>query len=171
MRSKFWGTDRRRARGVAAVELALILPFLTILVLGLIDYGYFFYIGINATEAARTAAVQASATAAAMNAGAGPANCGDPNISLVTSGSPAPSPLPAPAQAGYDYMKNQVSTAIANDTVVIVSCATIAGAPAKYVFSIQVVVTFPPPSGSVHFGLPRSGNNLVYTTHALWRWY
>lgn len=165
MRSKFWGTDRRRARGVAAVELALILPFLTILVLGLIDYGYFFYIGINATEAARTAAVQASATAAAMNGGTGPANCSDPNISLVTSSGSAP------AQAGVAYMNAQVSTAIGSDTVVTVSCATIAGAPAKYVFSIQVVVTFPPPSGSVHFGLPRSGNNLVYTTHPLWRWY
>ncbi|HVV52690.1 MAG TPA: TadE/TadG family type IV pilus assembly protein [Polyangia bacterium] len=171
MRSKLAWIHRRRARGVAAIELALVLPFLAILVLALVDYGYYFYIGINATEAARAAAAQATTTAETMNGGAGPTSCTDPNIGLVTSGSPAPSPLPAPAQAGVDYMTNQVSSAIGNDTLVLVQCATTSASPAKTVFSIQVQVTFPPPSGAVHFGLPKSGNNLVYKTSLLWRWY
>jgi Flp pilus assembly protein TadG len=162
-------TSRSRELGVAAIEFALILPFIAVIVLALVDYGYYFYIGVNATEAARAAAVQASATAAAMNAGAGPTGCAsDPNIGLVTSGSPAPSPLPAPAQAGVTYMTNQVNSTIGGGTLVLVTCATTTSG-AQLAFSIQVQVTFAPPSGTVHFGLPRSGNNLVYTTPKLWR--
>src|SRR6185312_10474202 len=146
---------RSRERGVAVVELALILPFIAMIVLALVDYGYYFYIGINATEAARTAAVQASATASAMHGGTGPTSCTDASIGLVTSGSPAPSPLPAPAQAGKDYMTNQVNSTIGNGTLVLVTCATTTSG-AHMAFSIQVQVTFAPPSGTVHFGLPRS---------------
>jgi Flp pilus assembly protein TadG len=172
MRLNLWRTKTSRSRelGVAAIEFALLLPFIAVIVLALVDYGYYFYIGVNATEAARTAAVQASATAASMNAGAGPTGCGDSNISLVTSGSPAPSPLPAPAQAGKNYMTNQVNSTIGGGTLVLVSCApTTTGS--QTAFSVQVQVTFAPPSGTVHFGLPRSGSNLVYKTPLLWRRY
>ncbi len=173
MRPNPWRTKTSRSRelGVAAIEFALLMPFIAVIVLALVDYGYYFYIGINATEAARVAAVQASTTAAAMNAGAGPAGCttaAEPNIGLVVSGSPAPSPLPAPAQAGKDYMTNQVSSTIGSGTLVLVTCATTTSG-SQTAFSIQVQVTFAPPSGSVHFGLPRSGNNLVYNTPLLWR--
>jgi Flp pilus assembly protein TadG len=161
---------RPRSRGVAAVEFALILPFIAVIVLALVDYGYYFYIGINATEAARTAAVQASTTAAALNAGAGPTSCGDVNIGQVTNawnGSPAG----APALAARSYMTTQVNSTIGGNTTATIACSTVGTTPAKYMFSIQVTVTFAPPSGSVHFGLPRSGNNLVYKTNTLWRWY
>jgi hypothetical protein len=67
-------------------------------------------------------------------------------------------------------MTNQVNSTIGGNTTASIACASV-GTPAKYMFSIRVTVTFAPPSGSVHFGLPRSGNNLVYTTKALWRWY
>ena len=164
-------TNRSRARelGVSVVELALILPFIALIVLALVDYGYYFYIGINASEAARTAAVVASNPAAAMHGGTGPTSCTDPSIGLVKSGlSPVPSPLPAPAQAGVDYMTNQVNSTIGNGTRVLVNCApTTAGG--QTAFSIQVLVTFAPPSGTVHFGLPRSGTNLLYKTPTLWR--
>ena len=158
---------RNRDRGVAAIEFALILPFIAVIVLALVDYGYYFYIGINATEAARAAGIQATAAAAALNGGTGPAGvpspCNDVNISNVTGPAPA-----APAKAAKDYMTAQVNSTIGNNTVATVACAlTTSGS--QTAFSIRVQVTFAPPSGTVHFGLPRSGNNLVYTTQTLWR--
>jgi Flp pilus assembly protein TadG len=162
---------RPRARGVAAIEFALILPFIAVIVLALIDYGYYFYIGVNATEAARTAAVQASATAQSLNGNTGPIappnGCSDLAIGLVTGVSPA-----APAKAAKDYMTAQVNSTIGGNTTATVGCSTAGtGLSMKTVFSVQVQVVFAPPSGTVHFGLPRSGNNLVYTTKTLWRWY
>ena len=167
MRLNLWRTKTSRSRelGVAAIEFALLLPFIAVIVLALVDYGYYFYIGVNATEAARTAAVQASATAAAMNGGNGPTSCGDMNISLVTGAAPA-----LPAQTGKNYMTTQVNATIGGNTTVTVACApTTTGL--QTAFSIKVQVLFAPPSGTVHFGLPRSGSNLVYTTPLLWRRY
>jgi Flp pilus assembly protein TadG len=165
MRLNPWRTKRSRSRerGVAAIEFALLLPFIAVILLALVDYGYYFYIGVNATEAARTAAVQASATAAAMNGGTGPTGCGDTLIAVVTGAAPA-----APAQAGKNYMITQVNATIGGNTTVTVACVpTTSGS--QTAFSIQVRVVFAPPSGTVHFGLPRSGSNLVYTTPLLWR--
>jgi Flp pilus assembly protein TadG len=156
-------TTPSRERGVAAIEFALLLPFIAMIVLALVDYGYYFYIGINATEAARTAAVQASATASAMHGGTGPTSCTDASIALVTGAAPA-----APAQAAKDYMTAQVNSTIGNNTTATVACApTTSGG--QTAFSIQVQVTFAPPSGTIHFGLPRSGTSLVYNTPKLWR--
>jgi Flp pilus assembly protein TadG len=164
-------TKRSRARGVAAIEFALLLPFIAVIVLALVDYGYYFYIGVNATEAARTAAVQVTATADAMNGGAGPTGCGDTNIGLVTNAATA-TPPGAPAVAAKAYMTAQVNSTLGGNTTATVACSTAGtGGSTKTVFSVQVQVLFAPPSGSIHFGLPRSGNNLVYTTKALWRWY
>jgi len=164
MRPNPWRTKTSRSRelGVAAIEFALLMPFIAVIVLALVDYGYYFYIGINATEAARTAAVQASATAATMNAGAGPSGCGDTNIALVTAAAAVP------AQAGKNYMTTQVNATIGGNTTATVACATTTSG-AQTAFSIQVQVVFAPPSGTVHFGLPRSGSNLVYKTPLLWR--
>jgi Flp pilus assembly protein TadG len=47
---------RKRERGVAAVEFALILPVFLALVLGAIDFGYFFYVTEVVTNAAREGA-------------------------------------------------------------------------------------------------------------------
>jgi Flp pilus assembly protein TadG len=44
---------RPRSRGVAALELALSLTFLVPLLMGMLDFGYYFYIATNAEEAAR----------------------------------------------------------------------------------------------------------------------
>ena len=64
----FVARRRQRQEGVAAVEFALVLPFLIILLMGLIDFGHLFF-SVNtitnaAREAARRAAVQDSATSA-----------------------------------------------------------------------------------------------------------
>jgi Flp pilus assembly protein TadG len=60
---------RQRSRGVAALELALSLTFLVPLLMGTLDFGYYFYIATNAEEAARAGvreAVLASAGAACL---------------------------------------------------------------------------------------------------------
>lgn len=64
---------RRGQRGAAAVEFALVLPLLMLLVLGTIDWGFYFFIEQVATnaarEGARVGAVVGDATAADPCAG------------------------------------------------------------------------------------------------------
>lgn len=48
--------QRRLARGVAAVEFALVLPVLLALLLGIFDYGYVFFVRLGMTNAAREGA-------------------------------------------------------------------------------------------------------------------
>ena len=47
---------RSKERGAAAIEFALSLLILLPLVLGILDYGYYFYVSMAATEATRLAA-------------------------------------------------------------------------------------------------------------------
>jgi len=57
---------RDKSRGVAALEFALSLTFLVPLLMGMLDFGYYFWISTNAEEAARAGvrdAVRASAGA------------------------------------------------------------------------------------------------------------
>ena len=64
---------RQKQRGAAAVEVALWLPILATLVCGMMDYGYYFWVSITATEAARVAARTASSAAVGACANAVPA--------------------------------------------------------------------------------------------------
>ena len=62
--------DRRRHRrleGAAAVEFALILPLFSLLLLGLIDFGHFFFTMNTITHAAREAARRASVQTTTAN--------------------------------------------------------------------------------------------------------
>jgi Flp pilus assembly protein TadG len=58
----------RQARGAAAIEFALVLPLLLALVLGAIDWGYYFFVEqvvVNAArEGARVGTLQSNATQA-----------------------------------------------------------------------------------------------------------
>lgn len=58
----------RRRRGAAALEFALVLPLLLVLVLGAIDWGYYFFVEqvvVNAArEGARVGTLQSNATLA-----------------------------------------------------------------------------------------------------------
>ncbi len=47
---------RRKEGGAAAVEFALVVPLLATLVLGIIQYGWYFYVANNTSAAAREAA-------------------------------------------------------------------------------------------------------------------
>jgi Flp pilus assembly protein TadG len=69
MRVKGWGFDRRaraRDRGANLVEFAIVMPFLLLLLLGIIEFGYFLAefndVRHGAREGARSAAVNAGDT-------------------------------------------------------------------------------------------------------------
>ena len=65
------GHARSRQRGIAAIEFGLVMPILCLLIFGLIDYGYWFTIGLAATNAAREGARSATTIAGACpNGGA-----------------------------------------------------------------------------------------------------
>jgi Flp pilus assembly protein TadG len=140
---------RSRERGAAAVEFALVLPFIVILMLGMLDYGYYFYVGVNATEAARAAAMQAVQTAQAQHSGAGIANCADASVANVV-GPPNPS---APAAAATAYMTTNMNATIAGYTTTTVTCDA---KPTNPSWKVYVQVDFPPASGFMHPGLPAS---------------
>lgn len=53
-------SKRLRERGVAAIEFALSLVFLVPLMLGMADYGYYFYIAVNVVEAEQAGAIASS---------------------------------------------------------------------------------------------------------------
>lgn len=56
------GARRREDRGAAAVEFALVLPVLCLIVLGTIDWGWYFYLSQVVTNAAREGARAGSLT-------------------------------------------------------------------------------------------------------------
>lgn len=60
------GRGKARQRGAAAVEFALVLPFLLMMVLGTIDWGWYFFVREVVTNAAREGA-RAGAVATAAN--------------------------------------------------------------------------------------------------------
>jgi len=53
---RFAGRLLREQRGTAAVEFAILLPVLCALILGMIDYGYFFFLNSTVVNAAREGA-------------------------------------------------------------------------------------------------------------------
>jgi hypothetical protein len=62
-----------RQRGAVAVEFALVLPLLLLLVLGGIDWGYYFFVGEIAANAAREGARAAAVSRAANPCAGAPA--------------------------------------------------------------------------------------------------
>ena len=54
---------RRAERGLALVEFALTVPLFLVLLLGMLDYGYYFYVAVGATNAAREGARQCTLVA------------------------------------------------------------------------------------------------------------
>lgn len=58
---------RRRARGASVLEMALVLPVLLMLSLGVVDYGYYFFVK-NTVQGAASAGVRAASTPGATNA-------------------------------------------------------------------------------------------------------
>ncbi|MCZ7664093.1 MAG: pilus assembly protein [Thermoleophilia bacterium] len=95
--TRYQTTDPRRVceSGAALVEFALVLPVLLILVMGIIDFGLYFYNDLQLTQVARDAARYASvgnvadASSAITNARLVSTTLDPPVIDPGTSGNPA----------------------------------------------------------------------------------
>ena len=138
------GSNRWSERGAAAIELALTLPIVALIVLGTLDFGYYFYVGVNATEAARTGIMQAVTSAKTANAGGPIPNCANANTASV---------ITAAQNAAVAYMTANMNATMAGYTTATVTCVT---SPANPSWKIIVQVDFPPASGKVRLGLPAS---------------
>ena len=142
---------RQRSRGVAALEFALSLTFLVPLLMGTLDFGYYFYIGTNAEEAARAgvrAAVRASGGAACALTGAAIKAAGEtPAVGTGAAG--------CIGGAAYCYMNEpplSMGGAGGNTTVQLL-CLT---APVNPTWTITVQVDFWPATTFCKWMMPAS---------------
>jgi len=122
----------RRDGGVAAVELALVLPLVLLLVLGMIDYGWYFFVDLAATNAAREGARVATTW---------PGAC--PNSDAIAAGAAAVS-------ASMDRI------GLAGKTQVSASCGAAPGGTDPQ-FRFDVRVDFPRLTGFPLVPMPSSG--------------
>jgi Flp pilus assembly protein TadG len=123
---------KSNARGVAAIEFALILPVFLLLALGMIDYGWYFFIDLTATNASREAARIATTF---------PGAC--PNGDAVTM-----------AQSTAKAKMTTIGQG-ANTTVTVTCNNSVAGDPE---FQVDVEVNFPQLTGYTLIPLPRQGS-------------
>jgi Flp pilus assembly protein TadG len=148
---------RQRSRGVAALELALSLTFLVPLLMGTLDFGYYFYIGTNAEEAARAgvrAAVRASGGAACALTGAAVKAAGE--TPAVGSGAAG-----CIGGAAYCYMNEPPLSmgGAGSNTTVTLTCltpTTVPPAPVNPTWRITVQVDFWPATTFCKWMMPAS---------------
>jgi Flp pilus assembly protein TadG len=116
---------RARDEGAAALELAMLLPMLAMLLLGMFDYGKYMWVAIYATQAAREGARELSLTSVGNCATSAKVN---PAITLEqgTTG------------AAKLYM-NQIGLSTA--TTVTATCVT---SPVDPTWQVALQVDFPP---------------------------
>ena len=141
---------RERSRGVAALELALSLVFLMPLMLSVLDYGYYFYVGSNAEDAARAGVRQA----VRLSAGG---NCAVTQAAVIAAGQ-LPAVGSGPTCTGgsaYCYMNEPPLSmgGAAGYTTVTLSCLMAGGNPQ---WTINLTVDFPPAIGFVAPWMPPS---------------
>jgi len=144
---------RQRSRGVAALELALSLTFLVPLLMGTLDFGYYFYIGTNAEEAARAGvreAVLASAGAACVSGASTAAKVQGER--LATGGGTGTA---CNGGAAACYMNEPPLSMGANggNTTVTLTCVT---APVDPTWTISVQVDFWPATTFCKWLMPAS---------------
>jgi Flp pilus assembly protein TadG len=117
--------------GVAALEFALLLPLLTMLLLGMFDYGKYMWVSINATQAAREGARELSLISIG--------NC------ISTNFTAAKNLEESNSGAAKTYM-NQIGLQTA--TTVTATCTLVTGYSTTYpVWKVFLQVDFPPLMG------------------------
>jgi len=159
--SKRQALPRDRERGVAVLEFTLSLVFLAPLLMAALTFGYYFYVGSNAEEAARQGLKQASILGGGLACAAPPA-CNPAVNPFVT----APATLATcaagtgPAAACYMHA-DPLFLGGASNTNVTCRCAN---TPVGPQYTIIVQVDFAPSMGSFRYVLPAgSGTNVRYT--------
>ena len=153
---------RDRSKGVAVLELTLSLVFLVPLMMATLDFGYYFYVGANAQEAARQGVLQAVGLAGGCP---GPVNvqttCPAPVTSVVTkmaSGTgtacASASPPPATPPAASCYLNGPpLGLGTASNLTITCNC-TPQTAPAPPYFKMTIQVDFRPAIGFFRYLMP-----------------
>jgi Flp pilus assembly protein TadG len=124
----------RRNRGVAAIEMGLILPLFCLLVFGLIDYGYWFMVDLAATNAVREGTRSATTIAGACPNGAATAQ----GTSMIST-----------------YLTNSNIAAIGTVTSVC-ACTQVASGPQ---FKCNLRIDFPRLTGYSLIPMPAAGGS------------
>lgn len=127
---------------MAALEFALSLTFLVPLVGAAVDYGYYFYVGSNAEEAARAGLRQAVLKFRADNPGS---TCmtapgvGQKNVTAAYGQN---------VNTGEAFqVMDQPPLSMKSNTQVALTCDDLAGPPVVPIWHITVRVEFPPAMG------------------------
>lgn len=151
---------RPRSRGVAALEFALSLTFLAPLVGASVDYGYYFYVGSSAEEAARAGLRQAVLKFRADYPGstcdAGPGIGQKAIVATFLQNANNDGEAFRVMDLPPLYMKN--------NTQVSLSCSDLAGAPPIPTWHITVTVDFSPAMGLVAPFMPAGTSGMVRYT-------
>ena len=152
---------RVRDRGAAAVEFALVLIFVTPLVLGLLDYGKYMYVSVVANEAVRMGARELSLMSIT--------NCGNttPRNNAITAAQ-------ATTGATRTYLTQiglgAVGTAGGVQTTVTATCQTTVGATAADpTWKLVVQVDYQPTIGylTTHNLMPKGGGTTARVNASL----
>lgn len=146
----------RRQRGAAALEFSLSLVFLVPLILGLLDYGYYFWIAVNTVEAAKFGLVTAARTPV------GPGNC-------ATAGAAAQA---AGTLAATTHLTQTLGAPRAAFATVTLSCDTpVAGPPnLSPTWRMTVHMNFPPIVGLARMPAGSPSGRVRFSTQTLVRW-
>jgi hypothetical protein len=106
----------KRERGAAAVEMAIVIPLLFLVVAGIIDFGRFFFLQIQLTnaarEGARAAMVMAPNATVGTRASAAAAGVPSPTVNVLascTSGSTANASVRVQAPFSWIILKPMMS--------------------------------------------------------------
>ena len=148
---------RDKSRGVAALEFALSLTFLVPLLMGMLDFGYYFWISTTAEEAARAGVREA------VRASAG-AVCGAIVTNLAKTNGETPAVGTGSACIGgaaYCYMNEPPLSmgGVGGNTAVTLTClngGTVPAAPVNPTWRIAVQVDFYPATSFFRFMMPQS---------------
>jgi Flp pilus assembly protein TadG len=156
------GPGRDRSRGVAAIELALSMTFLVPLLLVVMDFGYYFYIGAVAEDAARV-----GARAAVRQSNGGTCVLTNAAVQVAQTARATGGPGTACVGGAAYCMMNEpplLMGAAAGPTTVTLTCA---GAPVNPTWSITVQVDFRPAVGFFTAWMPSGGVGKVRYTARL----
>jgi Flp pilus assembly protein TadG len=143
---RFRRSLRRRIgqRGAVAVEFAFALFFLIPLLLGMLDYGYYFWIGVNAVQAANAGLL------AATNASPKMTTCDNTAASLAAQAAASA----AASAAVTNQMNLGLPAGFAAATTTFVNQCTVG--PPNPIWTIQVQVDFVPVVGFLNPWMPPS---------------
>lgn len=148
---------RDRSRGVAALELALSLTFLVPLMLGMLDFGYYFWIGTNAEEAARAGVREAVTASGGSGCGTAPSNTAKTNGEAAVSSGTGTGCVGGAASC---YMNeaplNMGTTTNTRVTLTCLNGTTVPIAPVDPTWRISVEVNFWPATTFFKWMMPQS---------------